>query len=549
MARTMSRLWTTVVLCGVFLVMSQAAAARSVCQPIGSGQLRCTIRSVEDCLLVENYPYARNLYCPASFNAVNQVFETLIQALEIKKPIQQQFFFYQTQPPRNASSPGALDPAQTTLPCLETPAPWAGGPILGAGKPLCDLMAYVSSIGSNAISIPSNGNPLPPVLRGYPDYFSHLLSDSDNFPFTGFKTGGVYDPLIRSLGSDGAELFKGEVNPFSTASVYRPSPSAEDPRYWGISGGGGAGWGGEIVLTSRGTSRTLLAFGGGGGGGLTSRVNPDPSSTASSLGAGGGGGMQFANGYRNGGKSYNQLGLGAGTSSNEPEVQYSYYQPITGRVTNDYDPELIADYQTQLAQLFAQLDEGLRQGGEIVFKGGGGMGAGAEYLRSDGEEYVPHAVSTQAGFQFRFRVGKAKGFPILPIRSVAPPESVVSSQQKKLYLAMGNIYQFANQQALQECGNSYENYACICPASQAIVICLAHRVLGGNLASIPGWIQQAHCPVANGSSDELDSLVNAVPDRIHARLKPKRITIDATDCKKAVADYFNFLRTAASPND
>jgi hypothetical protein len=530
----------------VLLMSAHVVEAGPVCQPIAGGQFKCTIRSAADCLSVEDYPYARNLYCPASFNAVNQVFDVLVQGLGLNLPIERQFFFYQTKPPKNAHSPDYLDPAQTTVPCLETPAPWNPALILGAGVPLCDLLAYVSSIGQQVILIPGNGNPLPPALRRYPDYFSHLLVPTDALPLAQFRMGGSYDPLVKALGRDGADVFEHEAGGFTPSTFYSPSPLAVAPDYQGISGGGGAGWGGEIVLTSRSLSRTLLAFGGGGGGGLTSMAHPDPSSTISSLGAGGGGGMQFANGYHQDHQSYNQLGLGAGTSSNEQMVQYSYYQPITGDVTHTFDPAIVSEYQTQLLNLFSQLDQGLRQQGEVILKGGGGMGAGAEYLDASGEEYVPHAVSTQAGFQFRFKIGKVRG-PIFPSGGLATvPEVQVTSQQQKLYLALGNIYQFANQQAFTECGNSYDHYECICPVSQAIVICLAHQVLGGSVASIPGWIQQAHCPVVSDAPDEFESLMNAVPYSINAPLKSGNITLSQSSCKKAIKDYSQFLRTPPS---
>lgn len=527
---------------GVLLMLVHVAEARPVCQPVSGGQLKCAIKTVADCLSVEDYPYARNLYCPASFNAVNQVFDVLINKLGSNHPIKREFFFYQTQAPKNAQSSGFLDPAQTILPCLETPAPWNSALILGAGQPLCDLMAYVSSIGYQVIPIPDHGNPLPSNLRSYPDYFSNLLVQSAAFPLTQFREGGSYDSLVKALGRDGVDVFKHEADGFNSSTFYRPSPLAVLPEYQGMSGGGGAGWGGEIVLTSRIVSRTLLSFGGGGGGGLTSLAHPDPSSAISSLGAGGGGGMQFANGFGQDNASYNQLGLGAGTSSNEGAVQYSYYQPITGNVFHAFDSAIVTEYQAQLLNLFTQLDQGLRQKGEVIFKGGGGMGAGAEYLKANGDEYVPHAISTQAGFQFRFTIGRASGPTFPSAGSAVVPEVQMTRNQKKLYLAMGNIYQFANQQAFTECGNSYENYACICPVSQAIVICLAHKVLGGNVASIPGWIQQAHCPVAADASDEFESLMNVVPSRIRAPLNLGHITVSQASCKKAIQDYSKLLR-------
>ena len=343
----------------VLLAMPNLAVARRVCKTIGSAQLQCEIRSVTDCLAIEDYPYARNLYCPASFNAVNQVFEVLQKNLGKKHHIQKRFTFYQTRPTTNPNSPSYLDPAQTQISCMQTKAPWNQALTLGAGKPLCDLIAYVSSIGPAVLPIKDSQNPLPSTLRDYPQYFSALLDPATPLPLTEFQSGGGFDPLVRGLGREGYQVFTRDDPSFSNNSLYSPSPKAIDPNYQGISGGGGAGWGGEIVLNGNGTSRTLLAFGGGGGGGLTSSRNPDPSNTVTALGAGGGGGMQLANDFRHAGTSYKLLGLGAGTSSNEGNVQYSYYQPQTGTATHNYDNSVVTEYHNQLLNLFQQLTNGL----------------------------------------------------------------------------------------------------------------------------------------------------------------------------------------------
>ena len=42
----------------------------AVCVPAGEGQLRCTISKAADCEAVTDYPYARELFCPGAFSAV-----------------------------------------------------------------------------------------------------------------------------------------------------------------------------------------------------------------------------------------------------------------------------------------------------------------------------------------------------------------------------------------------------------------------------------------------------------------------------------------------
>ena len=69
--------------------------------------------------------------------------------------------------------------------------------------------------------------------------------------------------------------------------------------------------------------------------------------------------MQFANGYVFQNKHYTGLGLGAGVGSTEAKVQYSYNDyPASGRPplpVHQYNPAVIAEYQTQLVNLTRQL--------------------------------------------------------------------------------------------------------------------------------------------------------------------------------------------------
>ena len=46
-----------------------AQAAGPVCTPIADGQLRCAIAKISDCEAINDYPYARNLFCPAAFSS------------------------------------------------------------------------------------------------------------------------------------------------------------------------------------------------------------------------------------------------------------------------------------------------------------------------------------------------------------------------------------------------------------------------------------------------------------------------------------------------
>src|SRR5215472_10662046 len=215
--------------------------------------------------------------------------------------------------------------AQTTIACLDTPAPYPSGSrfVVGAGVPLCHLVAFATSPGPVKPGDDDKDNPVPADLRAYPKYFGRLYAPGPPFQLTNFRPGSKFDALVEELGAAGHDGFINDYPRFSPTALYAPDHWLRDPRYKGISGGGGGGWGGEIaILAKSGPPLVQLAFGGGGGGGLTSSLGPSGKVPTSTLGAGGGGGMQFGNAYHSG--RYNGLGLGAGVGSDETQVQYSY---------------------------------------------------------------------------------------------------------------------------------------------------------------------------------------------------------------------------------
>jgi len=468
---------------------SSETATANVCAESGDGQLRCAIAKLADCEAVRDYPYARNLFCPASFSAAQTMVATLADSIGAKAPTTGFFYYYQTLADPDAEPD---DQSQTTVPCLETRAPWGSRQVLGAGLPLCHLIAYVTSPGPMVTRSGGSGNPIPSALRPYPDFFRLLYQSDAPSLAREFHPGGGFDRWIRNLGSSARDRFVADYPAFSAEALYDPADWIRDPEYNGISGGGGSGWGGEIDIEhSPGKSDTLLAFGGGGGGGMTSTRRFGM--TSSSVGAGGGGGLQLAGGYQHGGRRFDGLGLGAGVGSNETAVQYSYYDyeesGRPARSVHEKDPAVVADYQRQLTEVVAQLKAGFAAGKTMVLRGGGGMGGGAEYLMPNGEEYAPHALSTQAGFQFRYEFQNASA------ASSAPAQRTVSAGENDegAYEILGELYRRATQQAFQECGSDYANYACMCRKTHAIVVGRMASELG-DASNLPVWLREQHCP-------------------------------------------------------
>ncbi len=519
--------------------------AAPVCQPITKTEFKCSISQLADCQQVNDYPYARNLYCPSAYLAVQKMRQDLANKLALQGQGNGYFYFYQTKP--TAAESQGDTPAQTTTPCLNTQLP-TNSKVVGGGLPLCHLLAYSTSLG------PVVNTPLgvPDTLHSYPQYFSQLMNGVD---LSSFKTGSrLYDPLVKGLGEMGYEQFI-QVYPNLATKPYLPSGANQQSQIGGISGGGGAGWGAEIKVRANGQLHTLLAYGGGGGGGLVTSTQTSGKLTTA-LGAGGGAGMQFANAYWHDGVNYNGLGLGAGFGQGEKQTQYSYYASATANPAHVYDGAVIEAYAAQLANLRTKLQNNLAKGRAVVLEGGGGAGGGMEYLQPNGEEYTPHAVSTQAGFAFNYafkKVSASKKMMVNEAEDLTP----------QIYQKLGDDYRMANRYAYQQCGNSYANFSCMCPKIHAMVICLVGQQLG-DPKKIPVWMQQQHCQQdqtavnigmfaaagsikasANQYSSYQESLLAAVPasqPQISSFITTQPSVV--SQCRNVLKGYFSYLNTA-----
>jgi hypothetical protein len=496
---------------------------------------RYAIERVNDCHQVRDYPYARNLFCPAAFSAVETMVSAVADSIGAERPSGGFFYYYQTRADEQASPD---DPSQTTAGCLHTEAPWGSTRVRGAGTPLCHLVAYVTSPGPLHATSSRKGNPVPEELRAFPRYFARLYPPDSESLLEEFRLGSAFDAIVPTLGARATNGFLLDYPSFSPDELYDPRNWLRDSLYHGISGGGGGGWGGEIALARPDEDpQVLLAFGGGGGGGMTSMRSFGV--TSSRVGAGGGGGMQLADGYRSGDRSYNGLGLGAGVGSDDDEIQFSYFDYVgsgrTPQPVHEYNPPVIADYEEQLSNLVDQLDAALSAGATVVVRGGGGMGGGAEYLMENGEEFAPHALSTQAGFQFRYEFRRAAG----TVRGRA-----LDREQEDAYAKLGEFYRRANAEAFAQCGRDYSNYACICPKAHATVICLMAQELG-DPTKIPAWLQEQHCP---NDPDSPNQLVNRLTS--YQRLLLESVTAPPADqitsapqpfCSNVLLEYFENL--------
>ena len=548
---------------------SMAHAQQVVCknQSPSGNQISCNITSEADCAQVNDYPYARNLFCPASYRSAQKMIETLKTFINVDSTvtISSSFLFFQT--PSSKFPNSQTDQSCMTAPFKITPL-ITSGVIRGGGEALCDLVGYVTSPGPTDLNLINPQNPLPLNLRSFPSYFESLWAGNNEYPLNDFAPGRRFDGLISNLGASATTGFITVEPSITINSIYGPDNWKNEPAYNGISGGGGGGWGAEILTLPQSQSQglTLFTFGGGGGGGLSSTPKPTPKNNFTYLAGGGGGGAQFANGFISQGKSYNGLGLGAGGSQSlaaadskgnkiQSEISYSYNDSINNNPPRTNHAILIDDYSKQLVVLKQKLISALASGQKVILKGGGGMGAGAEYYDAKLNEITPHALSTQAGFQFRFEIVSKKAVFSSPRRGYSSnilTEQLIDQNQNLLYQRLGPIFQTANRQALNHCGNSYTNYNdCVCPATQAIVTCLAMSTLGvSNPNLVPKWLGNQYCVksatgsvVSSGVTTMRNDLINALPpviEPLDIDTSPQT-NLTAAACKNALQGFFNSL--------
>jgi hypothetical protein len=159
------------------------------------------------------------------------------------------------------------------------------------------------------------------------------------------------------------------------------------------------------------------------------------------------------------------------------------------------------------------------------------MGAGTEYLKANGEEFEPHALSTQAGFQFSYEFEDSRSSGNL---AEPPVLSALYTEQEELYKLLGDDYRTASRQAYDECGQDYSNYGCMCPRTHAIVICLVGQQIGDG-KKIPSWLQEQHCPASSVSNSPANGLTG------YQRLLLDTASAVRGSCTGVLLDYFTGL--------
>jgi hypothetical protein len=480
-------------------------------------------------------------------------FESFIQQVLKQSTTHRQFHYFQHQP--------SVD--ETTVPCLEARQ---AGEILdpniqGGGIPLCDLMGYALSNARPNHQSESKTKQFPPYLTrllgtSYPITDNTVPLDQLDALRSEFNT-SFMDESLQNVGYTGHVTFLSEYYQQQLGKVYTQcsesdicssifylpylfggSPDAlktwppTDLLYWGMSGGGGSGSGYQIQAFKPGSATHYTLFSGGGGGGA-GNTTPEGEVGAISLintGSGGGGGSQFGGAYLNQGDNLNGLGLGAGTGSGlsalegtniifqaPPAVEYSFYPPVAHPDWSD--SRVLTEYADNLKYLLDTLIPALyNQGYSIVVTGGGGGGTGLEFLDALGEEFIPHPVSTEYGFNFCYVFNKAGQYKKSDCVSASAVINNKLTLDQIIYQNIGQLFNQCMKQAiLPENCHGYTDYTCTCTFQHVCVITELTNILqlnGFSSDDLPSWLVTPHC-----SNSETALLLGAAQMDAHHNLQ------------------------------
>ena len=492
MERPAERKFVTLILLGVLLASVAAKSKEPVCLKTPGG-LTCAIKRLADCELIpvefqgtpervsptchvthcstrsntrDNSPAKPQTHAPITtqgpyivstcqnaYHAVTSIVHDIAaRAGRTPSQVVGSMNFYANDPRPNDQTLGA---------CMFQSAPWNASETVSPGIATCDLAGFVMSPSNEVAAIDDPENPIG-LTKQFPGFFAELMKTRK------LSSPSRLDLYTRSTGAHGVMQFLAEYTrwqdaPLDELPFYQPNSGlANNPGYHGLSGGGGDGMGGEL-LTAQGA--TVLSWGGGGGAGFTSNR------TTTYIGGGGGGGMQHTKDAING------LGIGAGTSYREGMAQYTISSPANATAN-----ATVAEYAEAMTSLFETLS-----GQSFVLQGGGGSGAGYQYLRPDGVEEYPQSMSSGCGFSFSYEVAGGSA------ARVKAPTYPTSRTTTNLYTSLGAMYKACSLESLAFCG-SYDSWKCVCQAQNKCIVRKADEIVAGDASQIPSWLTDDTCP-------------------------------------------------------
>jgi hypothetical protein len=475
-----------------------------------------SIRAISSCANISDNAavFQKDIFCESAYSYYNKL-KTFLGEISPGAHIKGNFIYYEHKSSKHQYAPNGYN--QTQLSCSDTnitqidknargvniyldnfPNANRLGDKGGLGNPLCQFIEYIGTVEQTQNSWYSK-QPM--------DYFGLIISKPEKFgqdkvfaPAVGNLSADAKSHYIKIGGKVNSMYIPNQENMIFSQSYLDKHKNDKYSAYWGMSAGGGSGAGFQVYLykSKKPSNQDVVFTGGfGGGGGFVSpefnfkegKVND---TVQVSIGSGGGGGLQFSN-SSNQFNLQNGLGLGAGTSSDERQVEYSYYlNPNT--VYEEYNKKVVKGFQANLEELASIINQNEYK---INIRGGGGMGVGAEYLYLVNqnetvslEEYLPHVLSSEGGFSFTITLLPKDSTDSLVVSN----DIAITQQENSFYQNLGAYYNTATKLALKKTKGrgAYSCAVYMCKSTQQYVLDQAKSIFGG-LDKVPSWVKIDQC--------------------------------------------------------
>src|SRR5262249_44052650 len=115
----------------------------------------------------------------------------------------------------------------------------------------------------------------------------------------------------------------------------------------------------------------------------------------------------------------------------------------------------------------------------------------------------------------------------------------LNAEQEDVYAFIGDAFRLASQQALEDCGRDYSNFACMCPRQHAAVICFVRQKVD-DPTKIPAWLEVRHCPGDKAAVGPYTS---------YQQLLLGASSAGGASCTTTLQQYFTDLNTPVDPSD
>jgi len=430
----------------------------------------CRVYTLDECKDLPNIPLLRDVHCPAAWNGVQDILDTVAKKSHAPHFDGYMEFYVDDVTlvrANNTCKKGSYVPVGDN----------DGVESLTPGDAVCHFLTTVTSPGAKASWWFG-------ALRPFPALIKKLLGARPTtvMAFGRFSPG--WNSLINKYGFSIEIRYMVDSLVDFVKSIFSKilKKSEKLEKHIALEAGGGGGWGGAILYMN---GQVAIDFGGGGGGGVIITASGEKNVSVD-----GGSGVAVL-GHTSSKGHYPTLDLSASSTAPDKIPIYTYsLKPKQGKnvTTACYDKDILRAYLDSIHDVYEELKETYASGGRFVLQGGGGQGAGVTFRLPDASVST---FATGSGYMFTYTFNDPE--------KARPTTALLSDPYDDLYQELGRIYQEAGDYAAKKCASSTDPN-CECQARYEYVIAEASKFAD----PLPSWIVQNTCDEGDSGND-LDS--------------------------------------------